>query len=127
MKDARDGGPGRTLMGLVWDKRDVAGVLTSLLEEDEAPDQMEIPRGRGPHFDQVLRNGTPIGVATGRTISANLRQTISLCVIEQASAAPGTEVAVLWGGPGTPQREIRATVTALPFKHDRRRTDVTSL
>jgi vanillate/3-O-methylgallate O-demethylase len=127
VKDARDGGPGRTHMGLVWDKRDVAGVLTSLLEEGEVPDQMEIPRGRGPHFDQVLRDGTPIGAATGRTISTNLRQTISLCVIEQASAAPGTEVAVLWGGPGTPQREIRATVTALPFKPDRRRTDVTSL
>jgi hypothetical protein len=27
----------------------------------------------------------------------------------------------------TPQREIRATVTALPFKPDQRRVDVTSL
>jgi vanillate/3-O-methylgallate O-demethylase len=52
---------------------------------------------------------------------------ISLCVIDRAHAAPGTEVTVIWGRPGTPQREIRATVTALPFKPDRRRADVTAL
>jgi hypothetical protein len=52
---------------------------------------------------------------------------ISLCVIDRARAAPGTEVKVIWGRPGTPQREIRATVTALPFKPDHRRVDVTSL
>jgi hypothetical protein len=52
---------------------------------------------------------------------------ISLCVLDRAHAAPGTEVTVIWGRPGTAQREIRATVAALPFKPDRRRTDVTSL
>jgi hypothetical protein len=36
-------------------------------------------------------------------------------------------VTVIWGRPGTPQREIRATVTALPFKPDHRRVDVTAL
>ena len=36
-------------------------------------------------------------------------------------------VTVVWGRPGTPQRDIRATVAALPFKPDRRRTDVTRL
>lgn len=44
-----------------------------------------------------------------------------------AHAAPGTAVTVVWGRPGTAQREIRATVTALPFKPDNRRTDVTAL
>ena len=36
-------------------------------------------------------------------------------------------VTVIWGRPGTAQREIRATVTALPFKPDNRRADVTAL
>jgi hypothetical protein len=52
---------------------------------------------------------------------------ISLCVISSGHATPGTEVTVVWGRPGTPQRDVRATVAALPFKPDRRRTDVTSL
>ena len=68
-----------------------------------------------------------MGVSTGRTVSPTLRAMISLCVIDRAHAAPGTEVTVVWGRPGTPQREIRATVTALPFKPDHRRVDVTSL
>jgi hypothetical protein len=34
---------------------------------------------------------------------------------------------VIWGRPGTSQREIRATVTGLPFKPDNRRVDVTTL
>jgi hypothetical protein len=49
---------------------------------------------------------------------------ISLCVIDRACAAPGTGVSVVWGRPGTPQREIRATVNALPFKPDNRRVDI---
>lgn len=48
-------------------------------------------------------------------------------MIDPGQASPGTEVVVLWGRPGTAQREVRATVTALPFKPDRRRTDVTAL
>ena len=123
---AAAGGSSRTLVGLVWDRDDVAAVLTSLLYEGQAPDQMEMPRAANPDFDQVLLDGTPVGVSTGRTISPFLRSTISLCVIDRAHSAPGTAVTVLWGRPGTPQREIRATVTPLPFKPDHRRTDVTA-
>ncbi|MFK4106172.1 aminomethyl transferase family protein [Streptomyces sp. NPDC019531] len=122
--DAAAGAPGRTLMGLYWNDRDVADILTAALADGDLPDPMELPRGRGPSFDQVLVGGQPAGVSTGRSLSVNLRSTISLCVIDQAHAAPGTEVVVLWGRPGTAQREIGATVTALPFKPDRRRSDV---
>ncbi|MGI5452368.1 aminomethyl transferase family protein [Streptomyces sp. CA-249302] len=125
--DAAKEEPQRTLVGLRWNAADVAGILTAPLGEGDLPDPMELPRGRGPAFDQVLAGGRRVGVSTGRTVSVNLRSTISLCVIEPAHAASGTELAVLWGRPGTAQREIRATVTELPFKPDRRRTDVSSL
>ena len=105
----------------------MAGVLTSLLADGDAPDQMDLPRLQAPSFDQVLRAGAPVGVSTGRTVSPTVRAMISLCTIGREHAAPGTEVTVVWGRPGTPQRDIRATVTALPFKPDRRRTDVTAL
>lgn len=125
--DAAGGGPARTLAGLTWSAADVTGVLTSMLGDGELPDQMDMPRLAGPSFDQVVLGGAPAGVSTGRTVSPTLRAMISLCVIDRAHAAPGTEVTVIWGRPGTPQREIRATVTALPFKPDHRRVDVTAL
>ena len=125
--DAAAGGPARTLAGLTWNAADVTGVLTSMLGDGELPDQMDMPRLAGPSFDQVLIGGAPAGVSTGRTVSPALRAMISLCVIDRALAVPGTEVTVIWGRPGTPQREIRATVTALPFKPDHRRVDVSAL
>ncbi|MEU6139592.1 aminomethyl transferase family protein [Streptomyces sp. NPDC047081] len=125
--DAAKGEPQRTLVGLRWNAEDVAGILAAPFGGGDLPDPMELPRGRGPVFDQVLAGGRRVGVSTGRTVSVNLRSTISLCVIDPAQAAPGTDVVVLWGRPGTAQREVRATVTALPFKPDRRRTDVSAL
>ncbi|BBB02000.1 putative glycine cleavage T protein [Actinacidiphila reveromycinica] len=124
---AARGGPARVLVGLVWNPEDVAGVLTSLFRDGELPDQMDVPRAPGPHFDQVTIAGAPVGVATGRTLSPALRATISLCVIDRAHAAPGTAVDVIWGRPGTPQQTIGAVVASLPFKPDHRRTDVTLL
>ncbi|MEU9448755.1 aminomethyl transferase family protein [Streptomyces sp. NPDC048277] len=123
---AAQGEPRRTLMGLKWNAEDVTGILAAALVEGDLPDAMELPRGRGPVFDQVLVGGRRVGVSTGRTLSVNLRSTISLCVIDRDRATPGTEVTVLWGRPGTAQREVRATVTPLPFKPDRRRTEVST-
>lgn len=119
--------PTRVLVGLMWSDADVAGVLASLLGESDVPEQMDLPRRLGPSFDHVLVAGQPAGVSTGRTVSSHLRAMISLCVLDREHSAPGTEVIVVWGRPGTPQREIRATVTELPFKPDRRRTDVGTL
>ena len=125
--DAAGGQPRRTLMGLRWNHADVVGIISACLGEGGLPDPMELPRGRAPVFDQVLAGGHPVGVSTGRTMSVNLRSTISLCVIDEGHAVPGADVVVLWGRPGTVQREARATVTALPFKPDRRRTDVSAI
>ncbi|MEV4449256.1 hypothetical protein [Streptomyces mirabilis] len=44
-------------MGLLWNKHDVTGILTSLLDDEVAPEQMEPPRRRGLGFDQVLLSG----------------------------------------------------------------------
>ncbi|KAA9166127.1 aminomethyl transferase family protein [Amycolatopsis acidicola] len=121
--DVESGGPSRGLVGLTWNSSDVTTVFAALFDGSvELPEQMDIPRYLGPSFDQVLVGDAPVGVSTGRTVSTHLRATISLCVLDRAHAEPGTEVTVVWGSPGTPQREIRATVTALPFKPDRRRT-----
>ena len=114
----------RVLVGLRWNADDVVDVFASLFREGEIVDQMEIPRLAGPTFDQVVSESEMIGVATGRTVSTNLRATISLCVVDPAYAKPGTDVGVVWGRPGTPQRTLRARVESLPFKTDRRRASL---
>jgi len=122
------GGSRRVFAGLVWNSEDVAGVLTAALDADgEIPEPMELPRLQGPTFDTVLVDGEPVGVSSGRALSPTLRTTISLVTIDRAHAAAGTEVRVLWGRPGSPQREIRAVVAAPPFKPDHRRVDVATL
>jgi vanillate/3-O-methylgallate O-demethylase len=52
---------------------------------------------------------------------------LSLCVIDVEHGEPGTDVTVVWGNPGEPQREIRAKVAAAPYKKDSRRVDVSKL
>jgi glycine cleavage system aminomethyltransferase T len=117
--------PQRKLVGLSWDRQGVIDVVASLFEDGEPiVDQMEFPRLAGPSFDQVLSGGQPVGVSTGRTVSTNLRATISLCVISPEHASPGTELEVIWGRPGTAQRTIAARVVALPFKPDNRHASV---
>ena len=127
LADADAGGPSRTLAGLIWNHDDVADVLSSVVGSGEIPDQMDLPRRLGPAFDQILANGDPAGISSGRTLSSNLRATISLAVLDRSVASPGTQTTVVWGRPGTSQRQIRATVVDLPFKTDRRRADVSRL
>ena len=122
---AEAGGSARVLTGLRWNDQDVAAVFTALLRGEKV-EAMELPKLNGPSFDQILIGGQSVGVSTGRALSHTVGGTISLAVLSREYVVPGTEVTVLWGRPGTDQREIRATVTALPFKPDRRRSDVTA-
>jgi vanillate/3-O-methylgallate O-demethylase len=49
---------------------------------------------------------------------------LSLCTIDVGHSEPGAEVTVVWGEPGAPQKEIRATVAPAPYKKDNRHIDV---
>ena len=88
---------------------------------------MDMPRTIVRHAidpDKVVKGGKVVGCSTSRVYSAYLRKMISLCVIDRRLGEPGTEVAVVWGNKGGPQKEIRAVVTSVPFKPDQRRIDV---
>ncbi|MEU4227806.1 hypothetical protein AB0F17_26255 [Nonomuraea sp. NPDC026600] len=47
--------------------------------------------------------------------SWHYRSMLSLAPIDVEHAEIGTELTVLWGAPGTRQREIRATVARYPY------------
>jgi glycine cleavage system aminomethyltransferase T len=119
--------PQRVLVGLRWDSNAVIQILASPLGAGALIEQMDIPRRPGPAFDRVVVDDVEVGVSTGRALSIHLRAMISLCVIDQDQATPGTEVSVIWGQPDSAQLSIPATVTTLPFKPDNRRVDVSTL
>jgi vanillate/3-O-methylgallate O-demethylase len=121
--------PRRVIRTLVWNPEDVIEVYASLYRAEKPYHYMEIPRDqRGfMYADKVTRRGRPVGVATSRGYSYYFRQMLSLCVIDVDCSESGTEVAVIWGEPGEPQKEIRALVAAAPYKKDNRRIDVRNL
>ena len=128
--EQRSGGPRSRIVGLRWNSEDVVGVYAALFGSGPIAAQMEMPRMIHRHAlypDKVLKGDRVVGCSTSRVYSAYLRQMISLCVIDRELTAPGTEVVVVWGDKTRAQREIRATVVALPFKEDKRRVDVSKL
>ena len=117
------------MVTLVWNADDVIDVYASLFRPGEPYHYMEMPRDqRGfMYADKVLKGDELIGVTTSRGYSYYFRQMISLCTIDVRFSKPGTEVAVIWGNPGEPQKEIRAKVAPAPYKKDNRRIDVKTL
>jgi glycine cleavage system aminomethyltransferase T len=113
---------------LVWNEEDIADVVASKFRGrdfepydriDDRPYDIYFNLGGAPgfgyHADWVLADGQRIGTSTGRINSVYYRRMISLGFIDKQHAAEGTEIAVLWGRPGTPQKEIRVTVSRYPF------------
>jgi vanillate/3-O-methylgallate O-demethylase len=122
--------PKRTIVTLVWNADDVVEVYASLFQKDKTPyDYMELPFEPQWYMyaDKVLKNGKLVGVTTARGYSYYFREMISLCPIDVEHSNPGNEVTIVWGNPGRPQKEIRATVAPAPYKEDRRRTDLSKL
>lgn len=121
--------PRRSIRTLVWNADDVVDVYASLFRQGAAYHFMEMPRDqRGfMYADKVMRDGKEVGVSTSRGYSYYFRQMLSLCVLDVACAEIGSEVSVIWGNPGEPQREIRAKVAPAPYKTDRRRADLSAI
>jgi hypothetical protein len=74
-----------------------------------------VMRPVGFHADRVLHDGANAGISSGRAVSLTYNRMISLGFIDQALAEEGTEVTVVWGAPGHPQKNIRATVARFPY------------
>ena len=126
--------PKRTVVTLEWDADDIADVYASQFRGDEEPydpisdrpndiryDPGTLDQETGQirtftyHADKVLRDGREIGFSSGRAVSQTYHRMISLGFIERESAKLGTGVVVLWGSPGSRQKEIRATVARFPY------------
>lgn len=122
--------PKRALCTLKWNSDDVVDVFASYFRPDgDLPDFMEMPQDpRGYlYFDKVLVDGKVVGNTSSRGYSAHFREMISHAVLDIEHTRPGVEVTVVWGNPGSAQREIRAVTARTPYKEVRSRVDLTTL
>ena len=117
----------RKMVTLVWNTEDIIDVYASQFQPDEPYPNMDSPNHytfeHGPHIlyaDQVLKDGKLIGISSGRAYSYYFREMLSLCSIDVEHSAIGTLVVVLWGNPGTRQKEIRAKVSLFPYLRENR-------
>lgn len=123
--------PRRKMVTLVWNPEDILEVWASKFRPGELYANMDTPAhslydGNGMAYfaDQVLKDGKMVGVSSGRTYSLHFRQMLSLCSIDVEHGELGNEVIVLWGDPGTRQKEIRAIVARFPYLNKNRNEDV---
>jgi len=123
---AEKANPTRVLRTLVWNAEDVADVFSSLFRRGPNYTYMEMPRDQWGYMwcDRVEVDGKLVGSTTSRGYSYYFREMLSLCPIDVAHAEPGTEVTIVWGNPGDPEKRIRATVAPAPYKTDRARSDL---
>jgi glycine cleavage system aminomethyltransferase T len=119
--------PHRRKVTLEWDSGDVMKVIASQFEHGERVKYLDWPASNYATlpYDRVTRGGGTVGISTFSGYSSNERCWLSLAMVDEAVAEPGTQVTLVWGeaGGGTAkptverhrQAEIRAVVSPVPY------------
>ena len=126
--------PSRKKVTLSWSDEDVIRIFASLFNEGDRYKFMDIPASHYATYpyDMVTKNGSTVGISCYPVYTANFRRWISLAMVEESIAAPGTEVTIVWGEPdggsNKPvverhvQTEVKATVGVCPISESARET-----
>lgn len=124
----------RVMVTLEWNGDDIGDVFASQFRDDIPYQNMDKPNDYfmfdsfAPEFvysqDQVLVNGKLVGLSTGRQRVEHYHRMISICSIDPEYAEVGQEVTILWGEPGTRQKEIRGKVTKFPYLKETLNRDI---
>lgn len=118
--------PKTTLVTLEWNPDDLGEIFASQFRGqdvepfetmDDRPMDMYYNSGFSMyyHADKVLSANEQVGISSGRLNSYYYRRMISLGFIDREYAAEGTELTLIWGTPGKPQKEIRVKVARTPY------------
>lgn len=128
----------RQMVTLEWNAEDIADVFASQFRDEEPYKLIEDPTDLNfwpdfsfcfTHHKVINEKGEMIGTSFGRQNSAYFHRMISISCLDAAYAELGTEVTLVWGEPGTRQKNIRAKVARFPYNNILRNesTDVTTL
>jgi glycine cleavage system aminomethyltransferase T len=125
--------PRRKKVTLVWNGADVTRVFDTLFAgHDDIAKYIDLPLANYATlpYDQVVTGGNGIGLSTYTGYNYNERAMLSLAIVDNAHAVPGTEVTLIWGeakgGTSKPtverhrQAEIRATIAPAPISETAR-------
>lgn len=124
--------PHKKKVTLLWNSEDVVRVFASMFQQGERYKYMDIPASHYATFpyDAVLSKGETVGFSLYPVYTSNFRRWISLGLLDESVATPGTELEVLWGEPdgGTAkpmverhiQTEMRVTVAPCPISDEAR-------
>jgi glycine cleavage system aminomethyltransferase T len=119
--------PKRKKVTLAWDGDDVARVFGSMFKKGDRGKYIDLPLSNYSTWpnDRVMRNGKMAGVSTFSGYSSNESSMLSLAILDNEHAEPGTEVTLIWGeeggGSAKPvverhvQSEIRCIVSPCPY------------
>ena len=119
--------PQRKKVTLALEDEDVGKVFASYMDKDNRGKFIDFPSAvYSMHpFDKVTVNGETVGLSTWVGYSSNARKMLTLAMLEEQYAEPGTEVVFHWGeengGTSKPtveqhaQMEIRAIVSPVPY------------
>jgi glycine cleavage system aminomethyltransferase T len=121
-------GPRRTAVSLLWNKEDISKIAGSMFEPGLAYKAINWPAASysWQQNDEVRSpDGRLVGLAAFSGYTINEKEIISLALIDQAYAAPGTPVVLTWGEPNGGSRkphverhkqmQVRAAVAPKPY------------
>jgi vanillate/3-O-methylgallate O-demethylase len=129
-----DGKPHRKKVSFAWNPQDVIKVFQSLFEPGQIYKYIDLPLSNyaSSSFDMVMSKGKMVGASMFAGYSYNERAMISLGIVEEQYAKPGTELTLIWGeeNGGTRkttverhrQIELRVTVAPAPYSRVVRET-----
>jgi syringate O-demethylase len=120
-------GPHRRKVTLALSTEDMLRVMSSMFQQGDRAKAIEFPSAvYSMHpFDQVLVKDKMVGLSTWIGYSSNEGAMLSLAMLDEQHAGPGTQVELLWGEPNGGSRKptverhiqtrIRAVVSPVPY------------
>ncbi|MGI6218046.1 MAG: hypothetical protein ACOYIK_10615 [Coriobacteriales bacterium] len=122
----------RNICTLEWNYEDLGDIYMSQYRDEEPYAPMDWPGkpwsavygGQDVEMDKVLdKDGREIGWSAGRTTDYWYRAMVSDGIIEESYINEGDELTIVWGNPGTRQKEVRAKVARFPYNIHLRNKD----
>jgi vanillate/3-O-methylgallate O-demethylase len=123
-----EGKPHRKKVTFAWNSQDVTKVLQSMFEPGQDPYKvidLPLPNYASSSFDKVMSSGKVVGASMFAGYTYNERAMLSLGIVDEQYAKPGTQLTLVWGeeNGGTRkttverhrQMEMRVTVGPAPY------------